>query len=67
MHLHDNRGGHADLHLALGMGNMDVPRYVRALRRSGYDDTVTLEVFSADPHFLGHSRDRLREWWSSGG
>ena len=62
-HLHDNRGGHADLHLALGMGNMDVPRYVRALRRSGYDGTITLEVFSPDPHFLAYSRDRLRHWW----
>lgn len=67
VHLHDNRGGHADLHLALGMGNLDVPRYVRALRRSGYDDTITLEVFSADPHFLEHSRDRLREWWTAAG
>lgn len=66
VHLHDNRGGNADLHLALGMGNMDVPRYVRALRRSRYDGTITLEVFSEDPHFLAHSRDRLREWWAGG-
>jgi sugar phosphate isomerase/epimerase len=66
-HLHDNRGGHADLHLALGMGTMDIPRYVRALRASGYDGTVTLEVFSEDPHFLEHSRDRLREWWDRAG
>ncbi len=65
VHLHDNRGGHADLHLALGMGTLDVPRYVRELRRSGYDGTITLEVFSADPHFLAYSRDRLREWWAS--
>lgn len=63
VHLHDNRGGHNDLHLALGMGNMDIPRYVRALKRSGYDGTITLEVFSPDPHYLEHSRDRLREWW----
>jgi sugar phosphate isomerase/epimerase len=63
VHLHDNRGGHADLHLALGMGNMDIVRYVRALKRSGYDDTITLEVFSPDPHFLGYSRDVLRQWW----
>lgn len=63
VHLHDNRGGRADLHLALGMGTMDIPRYVRALRASGYDRTITLEVFSADPHFLEHSRDRLRMWW----
>jgi sugar phosphate isomerase/epimerase len=63
VHLHDNRGGHADLHLALGMGNMDNYRYVRALKRSGYDGTITLEVFSPDPHFLGYSRDLLRQWW----
>lgn len=64
VHLHDNRGGHADLHLALGMGNMDVPRCVRALRDSGYDGTITLEVFSPDPHYLAHSRDRLRTLWN---
>lgn len=63
VHLHDNRGGHGDLHLALGMGSMDIPRYVRALKTSGYDGTITLEVFSADPHYLAHSRDRLRSWW----
>jgi sugar phosphate isomerase/epimerase len=64
VHLHDNRGGHADLHLALGMGSMDIPRYVRALKSSGYDGTITLEVFSPDPHYLAHSRDRLRLWWN---
>lgn len=63
VHLHDNRGGHGDLHLALGMGSMDIPRYVRALKSSGYDGTITLEVFSPDPHYLAHSRDRLRSWW----
>lgn len=63
VHLHDNRGGHADLHLALGMGTMDVPRCVRALRDSGYDGTITLEVFSPDPFYLAHSRDRLKELW----
>jgi len=65
VHLHDNRGGHHDLHLALGMGNMDVPRYVRALKRTGYDGTITLEVFSPDPHYLADSRDRLCEWWAA--
>ena len=64
VHIHDNRGGHADLHLALGMGNLDVPAHVRELRQSGYDGTITLEVFSHDRHFLAYSRDRLRMWWS---
>ena len=63
VHLHDNRGGHADLHLALGMGDVDVAGSVRVLRESGYDETITLEVFSRDRHFLAYSRDRLRALW----
>lgn len=65
VHLHDNRGGHADLHLALGMGHIDVATHIRELRGSGYDDTITLEVFARDRHFLGYSRDRLRDWWQA--
>lgn len=67
VHLHDNRGGQADLHLALGMGNLDVPLHLRSLRASGYDATITLEVFAKDRHFLAYSRDRLREWWENAG
>ncbi len=63
VHLHDNKGGHADLHLALGMGDIDLAGHVRELRESGYDATITLEVFARDRHFLGYSRDRLRELW----
>ena len=65
VHLHDNRGGHADLHLALGMGDVDVAGHVRTLRASGYDGTITLEVFARDRHYLGYSRDRLREMWAA--
>jgi sugar phosphate isomerase/epimerase len=64
VHLHDNRGGHADLHLALGMGQIDLAKQVRALRASGYDQTITLEVFAPDRHFLEYSRDRLRQLWA---
>lgn len=67
VHLHDNRGGNADLHLALGMGKVDVARHVRELRASGYDDTITLEVFAADRHFVAYSRDRLRALWNAAG
>lgn len=63
VHLHDNRGGQADLHLALGMGDVDVAGSVRALREAGYDGTITLEVFARDRHFLAYSRDRLRAIW----
>ncbi|HLI83288.1 MAG TPA: sugar phosphate isomerase/epimerase family protein [Bryobacteraceae bacterium] len=63
VHLHDNRGGHADLHLPLGAGSVDVRRAVRALRGAGYDGTITLEVFTSDRHYLAYSRDVLRRIW----
>jgi sugar phosphate isomerase/epimerase len=67
VHLHDNRGGHADLHLALGMGDLDIPRHIRELRTIGYDSTITLEVFARDRHYLGYSRDTLRRLWDAAG
>lgn len=63
VHLHDNRGGNADLHLALGMGDLDIAGAVKVLRETGYDETITLEVFARDRHFLAYSRDRLRSLW----
>jgi sugar phosphate isomerase/epimerase len=63
VHLHDNKGGNADLHLPLGTGTVDLPRSVRALQSCGYNGTITLEVFSPDQHYLCYSRDRLREAW----
>lgn len=63
VHMHDNKGGHADLHLPLGCGNIDYKHYIRTLKKSGYDGTITLEVFSDDNHFLSYSRDLLRKWW----
>lgn len=63
VHLHDNKGGTADLHLALGSGNLDVEKYLRILKQSGYDGTITLEVFTTDRHFLSYSRDVLRTLW----
>ncbi|HMJ91359.1 MAG TPA: sugar phosphate isomerase/epimerase family protein [Candidatus Acidoferrum sp.] len=63
VHLHDNKGGQHDLHLPLGCGNLDVRHTISLLKRSGYDGTITLEVFSEDKHYLLHSRDVLRETW----
>jgi sugar phosphate isomerase/epimerase len=65
VHLHDNKGGHVDMHLPLGAGTMDWRRHVRQLRDSGYDDTITLEVFSDDHRYLAYSRDLLRAEWDS--
>jgi sugar phosphate isomerase/epimerase len=63
VHLHDNKGGKKDLHMPLGTGNLDYPHYIRSLKRSGYDGTITLEVFTPDPHYLAYSRDVLRRVW----
>ncbi len=63
VHLHDNKGGHADLHLPLGTGSVDVCRNVEALQRCGYDGTITLEVFTPDRRHLIYSRDVLRDTW----
>jgi len=63
VHLHDNKGGAADLHLPLGTGTIDIEGHVHALKQCGYDGTITLEVFSPDRHYLTYSRDRLREIW----
>ena len=67
VHLHDNKGGAADLHLPLGTGTVDVKGHVRSLKRWGYDGTITLEVFSPDRHYLAYSRDRLRQLWDEEG
>jgi sugar phosphate isomerase/epimerase len=64
VHLHDNKGGSADLHLPLGTGSVDVRGAVRALKSIGYDDTITLEVFTPDRHHLEYSRDSLQRIWT---
>jgi sugar phosphate isomerase/epimerase len=63
VHLHDNNGGHADLHLPLGAGRVDYVQHLRSLKRAGYDGTITLEVFSPDRTYLRLSRDILRRTW----
>jgi sugar phosphate isomerase/epimerase len=63
VHLHDNKGGSADLHLPLGTGNLDLRRYICALLAAGYDGTITLEVFTPDRQYLAYSRDILRRLW----
>jgi sugar phosphate isomerase/epimerase len=63
VHLHDNKGGHADLHLPLGAGTLELPRQLHALHRCRFDGTITLEVFTPDRHHLAYSRDILRRLW----
>jgi sugar phosphate isomerase/epimerase len=59
VHASDNKGTR-DEHLPIGNGNIDFPALMRRLNEIGYDETVTLEVFSEDRRLLAKSRDRLR-------
>ena len=63
VHLHDNKGGSADLHLPLGAGTLNFRWALGELIRCGFDETITLEVFTPDRHFFAYSRDVLRRTW----
>ena len=58
VHANDNLGKE-DNHLPLGTGTIDFPRVVKALKEAGYQETVTLEVFSRDRDYLSMSRDKI--------
>jgi sugar phosphate isomerase/epimerase len=64
VHVHDNLGSD-DLHLPLGTGSVDWLDIARVLRRSGYDGTVTIEIFSREPAHIESSVRLWREWWQS--
>jgi sugar phosphate isomerase/epimerase len=65
VHLSDNKGGDADLHLPLGAGTIDWRRTIDALKRHRYNGTITLEVFSPDLEYLAISRRKLLRLWES--
>jgi len=58
IHASDN-SGKEDSHLPIGAGNIDFRKIVKALKKIGYDQTMTLEVFSRDKGYLKNSRDKL--------
>lgn len=63
VHVSDNRGGTDDMHLPLGVGNVNWVKIVRALKNVGYDGTITIEVFGDDDDYLVLSRDKLKRLW----
>lgn len=60
LHVSDNLGERDD-HMPLGAGNIDFLKIVKALKKCGYDDTATFEIFSEDRRELKKSRDRFDE------
>lgn len=58
IHASDNLG-EEDNHLPIGAGTVNFFEIVKALKNIGYDDTITLEVFSQDRDYLKISREKL--------
>ena len=58
LHLSDNLGK-SDDHLEIGAGTIDFEKLLLNLKKLGYDDTVTLEIFTPDRTKLRVSRDRI--------
>jgi len=65
VHVSDNRGGGDDTHLPLGVGNINWLWVVRLLKNTGYDGTVTVEVFGDDTDYLVLSREKFQALWES--
>ncbi len=65
VHLSENDGT-ADQHLPLAAAprnTTDRPQHIKKLKATGYDGTITLEVFAPQKEYLLVSRDLLRRWW----
>jgi sugar phosphate isomerase/epimerase len=62
LHVSDNFG-REDNHLPLGTGAINFSRIVKELKRTAYDDTLTLEVFSRDKDYLKLSLEKIKKLW----
>ena len=60
VHLSDN-SGRRDEHLPIGKGKINFHKVAAALIECGYDDTITLEIFSEDRRQLQKSREAFVE------
>jgi len=60
IHISDNFGQRDD-HLAVGDGAIDFKALIGALKQINYDETMTLEIFTADRTDLISSRDILQK------
>ena len=58
LHISDNFGQRDD-HIPLGNGAIDFAKIVGAIKRCGYNDTATLEIFTPDRQALKQSRERF--------
>jgi sugar phosphate isomerase/epimerase len=66
VHFSDNRS-RTDDHMPLGVGTINWKKAVNSLKATGYNSTITLEVFCNDPdmqrNYLNLSRALIQELW----
>jgi len=62
VHVGDNNGQKDD-HLPVGAGRVDVAGGLAAIKASGYDETITIEVFSPDRDYLAMSLKKVMTIW----
>jgi sugar phosphate isomerase/epimerase len=62
VHVHDNHG-QEDEHLPLGIAKIEYEKVVSALKKIGYDKTITLEVFAKDLDYAQYSMNKLKKLW----
>ena len=58
VHISDNRGKKDD-HFAVGLGTVNFQDFLKQLKLTGYDDTITLEIFSEKVNDLTESRFKI--------
>lgn len=64
LHFSDN-SGRGDEHLPVGKGTVNFVDVVQAIKATGYDDTLTLEIFDINRQVLVDSRERIKGLFSS--
>jgi len=66
VHFSDNRS-RSDDHMPLGVGTVNWQKAVDSLKATGYNSTITLEIFCNDPNmqhkYLVLSRELIKELW----
>lgn len=63
VHFSDNFGGTQDLHLPIGAGNVRWKEVIKALKKAGYNGSITLEVFSEYRDYLLKSKEIVEKLW----
>jgi sugar phosphate isomerase/epimerase len=64
VHISDNKRVNDD-HLPMGVGNINWSEQLGLLKSSGYDGTITLEIFTPDRSYLVENATRLRQLWQT--